>query len=64
MTDPITARSDGRQGQELRPFRVEWNPMGFALSSLVIHTGRTAVLCSVCLEDGVPDGGRAANRAG
>ena len=54
MTDPITARSDGRQGQELRPFRIEWNPMGFALSSLVIHTGRTAVLCSVCLEDGVP----------
>ena len=24
--------------------------MGFALSSLVVHTGRTAVLCSVCLE--------------
>ena len=28
--------------------------MGFALSSLVVHTGRTAVLCSVCLEDSVP----------
>ena len=28
--------------------------MGFALSSLVVHTGRTAVLCSVCLEEKVP----------
>mgnify|MGYP005646295659 FL=1 len=28
--------------------------MGFALSSLIVHTGRTAVLCSVCLEDSVP----------
>ena len=40
--------------QQLRPFSVTWNPMGFALSSLVVHTGRTAVLCSVCLEDKVP----------
>ena len=28
--------------------------MGFALSSLIVHTGRTAVLCSVCVEDSVP----------
>tara|TARA_X000000950_G_scaffold112535_1_gene141666 strand:- start:2400 stop:3056 length:657 start_codon:yes stop_codon:yes gene_type:complete len=28
--------------------------MGFALSSLVVRTGRTAVLCSVCLEETVP----------
>jgi ribonuclease PH len=28
--------------------------MGFALSSVTVHTGRTAVLCSVCFEEGVP----------
>jgi ribonuclease PH len=28
--------------------------MGFALSSLIVRTGRTAVLCSVCLEETVP----------
>jgi ribonuclease PH len=28
--------------------------MGFALSSVTVHTGRTAVICSVCLEDTVP----------
>jgi ribonuclease PH len=28
--------------------------MGFALSSVTVHTGRTAVICSVCVEDGVP----------
>lgn len=38
----------------MRPFSVEWDPMGFALSSLIVRTGRTAVLCSVSLEEGVP----------
>jgi ribonuclease PH len=28
--------------------------MGFALSSVTVHTGRTAVICSVCLEESVP----------
>ena len=28
--------------------------MGFALSSLIVRTGQTAVLCSVCLDDSVP----------
>ena len=28
--------------------------MGFALSSVTVYTGRTAVICSVCLEEGVP----------
>ena len=47
-------RSDGRLPNELRPVEVQWNPMGFALSSLIIRTGRTAVLCSVCIEERVP----------
>ena len=54
MSQSPEQRTDGRRPQQLRPFSVTWNPMGFALSSLVVHTGRTAVLCSVCLEDKVP----------
>ena len=54
MSQSPEQRTDGRRPQQLRPFSVTWNPMGFALSSLVVHTGRTTVLCSVCLEDKVP----------
>jgi ribonuclease PH len=53
MTD-ATPRRDGRSPAELRPTRFAWDPMGFALSSVTVHTGRTAVICSVCLEEGVP----------
>ena len=49
-----TARNDGRMPADLRDFSVEWDPMGFALSSVIVRTGRTAVLCSVCHEEGVP----------
>ena len=48
------ARNDGRMPADLRAFSVEWDPMGFALSSVIVRTGRTAVLCSVCHEEGVP----------
>ncbi len=48
------ARRDGRSVDQLRPTRFSWDPMGFALSSVTVHTGRTAVLCSVCFEEGVP----------
>ena len=47
-------RRDGRVAAQLRPTRFAWDPMGFALSSVTVHTGRTAVICSVCLEEGVP----------
>ena len=53
MTD-ATTRRDGRSPGQLRPTRFTWDPMGFALSSVTVHTGRTAVICSVCLEEGVP----------
>ena len=46
-------RRDGRS-LDLRSTRFDWDPMGFALSSVTVHTGRTAVICSVCLEEGVP----------
>ena len=47
-------RRDGRSLSDLRSTRFDWDPMGFALSSVTVHTGRTAVICSVCLEEGVP----------
>ena len=54
MADISQSRSDGRRLDALRAFSVSWDPMGFALSSLIVRTGRTAVLCSVCLEESVP----------
>ena len=48
------SRRDGRSADHLRHTRFSWDPMGFALSSVTVHTGRTAVICSVCLEEGVP----------
>ncbi len=55
MLSQSPARSDGRHAQDLRPISVKWNPMGFALSSLIVHSGRTAVLCAISFEDGVPN---------
>ncbi len=49
-----TKRTKGRSSNELRPFKIDWNPMGFALSSLIVSTGETSIICSVCFEDGVP----------
>lgn len=54
MADASRSRRDGRKHDALRPFEVSWDPMGFALSSVIVRTGRTAVLCSACLEDSVP----------
>ncbi|MFM7087264.1 MAG: ribonuclease PH [Cyanobium sp.] len=54
-TDPVAApRRDGRSPETARPVQFQWDPMGFALSSVLIATGRTQVLCSVCLEEEVP----------
>ncbi len=47
-------RADGRSPSALRPFSIKWDPMGFALSSVIIRTGSTEVLCSVSLKEGVP----------
>ena len=48
------SRADGRPAEGLRPTRFDWDPLGFALSSVTVRTGRTAVICSVCLESRVP----------
>ncbi|MBM5791447.1 MAG: ribonuclease PH [Cyanobacteria bacterium M_surface_10_m1_298] len=47
-------RRDGRTASELRPTRFSWDPMGFALSSVTVFTGKTAVICSLCIDEGVP----------
>jgi len=47
-------RRDGRPENGLRPVRFQWDPMGFALASVLIEAGRTRVICSVCLEEEVP----------
>ena len=55
MTTPADApRNDGRPADALRPVAVDWDPMGFALSSVLFAAGRTRVLCSVCLDPEVP----------
>ncbi len=54
MTSPVQNRANGRLFDEIRPFEVTWNPMDFALSSLIVRTGRTAVLCSVSVQDTIP----------
>ena len=54
MTSAPDSRTGGRSFDALRPFQVTLDPMGFALSSLIIRTGMTSVLCSVCLKEGVP----------
>ncbi len=50
-----SVRIDGRSCDELRPFDIQLDPMGFALSSLIIKIGQTSVLCSVSIKDGVPN---------
>jgi ribonuclease PH len=47
-------RAQQRPANGLRPVTFSWDPMGFALSSLIVATGRTRVLCSLCVQEGVP----------
>ncbi len=54
MNSSLQQRFNGRMPNDLRPFNIDWDPMGFAVSSLVVHTGSTALLCSVSLKEGVP----------
>lgn len=54
MQQANSRRKDGRSEADLRDFKVEWDPMGFALSSVIVKTGRTAVLCSISFEESVP----------
>ena len=47
-------RIDGRTNLELRPIEMEINPLAFSDGSVTISTGKTKVLCSASLQEGVP----------
>ena len=47
-------RTDDRTNLELRPVEMEINPLAFSDGSVTISTGKTKVLCSASLEEGVP----------
>ncbi len=48
-------RSDGRNFSGLRPFSAKIDLMSFSLCSLIVKTGKTSVLCSVSIQDNVPE---------
>jgi len=48
-------RIDGRAGDELRPINIILGYQSFAEGSALIELGRTRVLCSVSVEDRVPN---------
>ncbi len=47
-------RADDRKQDELRPVTITTGAQEFAEGSVIIETGRTRVLCSVSVEEGVP----------
>jgi ribonuclease PH len=48
-------RVDGRSPTELRPVRIQCNVLRGVPGSVIIETGCTRVLCTACVEDGVPE---------
>ena len=51
----MTTRSDGRSPGDLRPTRIELNPVAYSEGSCLIHMGNTAVLCAASVQETVPD---------
>jgi ribonuclease PH len=47
-------RHDGRHAEEARPLRIERGVSPYAEGSCLISTGRTRVLCTASVEQGVP----------
>ena len=54
MTSENNIRTDGRTNLGLRPINIEINPLEFSDGSVTISTGKTKVLCSANIEEGVP----------
>jgi len=48
------ARPDGRQANQLRPFRIERGVLHHAEGSAIVTMGRTRVLCAASVEERVP----------
>ena len=53
MNDQVR-RSDGRRADELRPVRFTTDFMDQAEGSVLVEIGRTRVICTATLEEGVP----------
>jgi len=51
----VLTRIDGRQADELRPVKITRRFTKHAPGSVLIRSGDTHVLCTACLERGVPD---------
>src|ERR1700730_15806122 len=47
-------RPDGRRADQLRPLRFRRRYTRMAPGSVLVHMGRTTVLCTCCVEVGVP----------
>src|SRR6476661_7916942 len=47
-------RVDGRTSTQVRPFSVQYDTYGYASTSVLFSLGSTKVLCSVTLQQGVP----------
>jgi ribonuclease PH len=47
-------RADGRAPGQLRPYRIEPYPVEFAEGSALVSCGKTRVLCTATIEEGVP----------
>ena len=54
MNSQNKIRIDGRTNLELRPIEMEIHPLAFSDGSVTISTGKTKVLCSASLQEGVP----------
>ena len=51
----MTARPDGRRADELRPVKVQRGFTDYAPGSVLYECGKTRVLCTATVEEGVPD---------
>ncbi len=49
-----SARTDGRRPDELRPLKFQRRYTRNAPGSVLVHMGRTTVLCTCCVERSVP----------
>ncbi len=47
-------RIDGRSPDQLRPVKIETNPLKYAEGSALIEVGNTKVLCAATIEESVP----------
>lgn len=54
MPRQSTRRADGRRPGEMRPVRIEVDPLPYAEGSVEITVGGTRVLCAATVEPGVP----------